>query len=1011
LHETWRKEDGGEKAEKEVNPKEGYDKYPSLMPKLLTLFQNSKECQEFFFHFSQSPLSITLPPTSATAFLLFSLSRYYKVPLIFISGRDLESLHADLLSLNQELADLGIEIIYFQPQPRIIARFNNRPANFILLLKEEDLNRKIPTDLEKARVFLRSGEKFSYERLLDYLADDYYPTDFVMEEGEFARRGSIIDFFPPDTEYPLRVEFFGDKIVSLRLFDPLNQRSVKELVEYEIFLPHYLKKEGETIRSLLKGEMIFLWRKEGKVFLHHQRQMALAKATDSKEFLEYHLSVLSPDIYLGNFKVLKSEIARGDFQYYIVVPQYLQERLEKILGEVAFYQSGSLSGGFLLPESKICLLTEKEIYGEPKIRPPKRKFKGLPVDELLALKKGDYVVHFDYGVGIFEGVKRLTFDNTEKDFLTIRYAGDDRLYLPIENLGLIERYIGSEERAPKIDRIGRSDWAKAKEETEIAANKFASELLDLYAQRATAEGFSFSSDSEWQMELESSFPYEETPDQLKALEEIKRDMERKRPMERLVCGDVGFGKTELALRAAFKAVQDFKQVAFLVPTTLLALQHYHNFKERLKNFPVRVEMLSRLLKKEEQKKISQDLKEGKVDIVIGTHLLLSDKISFKDLGLLIIDEEQKFGVRQKEEIKKWKRGVDVLSLTATPIPRTLYLSLTGIKDISIINTPPLGRKEIITEVSTWDEKKIREMIMREVCAGGQVFFIHNRIETIYRKEEELSRICPEIKIAVAHGRMREEKLARVYFDFLNRRYDLLLTTAIMESGIDMPNVNIIIIDEAHRFGLADLHQLRGRVGRGERQAYCLFIRPDKREITEEAKQRISALITYSQLGSGFKLAIKDMEIRGVGNILGPEQHGHISRVGFALYNQLLKDAVKRLRGEKILPEPELSLNIPAYIPEDFIPDSYVRVAIYKRILNAETEEEIRRLKEEIRDRFGRYPEIMENLFLIAQIRIYAKKKGIEQVVFQKGEIKLIKEGKEERCSGDLTLLLARLKEG
>ncbi len=964
---------------------------------IIELFSNSEEFQNLITFFSSHPhLRISFLPNSAKAFFLLALNKYLKLPVIFISRTGLETLYSDLTALRCE------RTILFQPTPSVLRRLLNLPEDTILLLSPLDLDYKIPA-LKDFLIILEKGRRLSYEQLINYLSTaGYYLTDFVTAEGEFARRGAIIDFFPATEQFPLRVEFFGDEIVSLRLFDPQTQRSLKELEEFELFLPQPNTSEGTPILSLLRRDAVFLVEDEG---ISVSRQFPLP----AEESFPYNLPISFPNIYLGNFSLLKSEIARGDYQYYIVVPEYLQERLERILGSLPIYLSGNLSGGFLLLNTRVSLLTEKEIYGQPKIRPPKRRFRGLPVDELLALKKGDYVVHLDYGVGRFAGVKRFTFDNIEKDYLVINYAGDDKLYLPVESLGLIDRYISSEETPPKIDRIGRRDWAQAKNETEIHCLLFAKELLNLYARREITKGFAFSGDTDWQMELESSFPYAETPDQLKALKEIKEDMESERPMDRLICGDVGYGKTELALRAAFKAVCDFKQVALLAPTTILCLQHYNNFCARLKRFPVKVEMLSRLLRREEKERIIREIAEGKVDIVIGTHLLLSNKVSFKDLGLLIIDEEQRFGVRQKEKIKRIKENIDCLSLTATPIPRTLYMSLTGIKDISLINTPPLGRKEIITMVSIWDEAKIREAIMREVSAGGQVFFIHNRIQGIYKVEEKLKRICPEIKIGVAHAKMSEERLSRVYIDFLNKRYDLLLSTAIIESGIDMPNVNTIIVDEAQNFGLADLHQLRGRVGRSDRQGYCLFILPDKEELTAEAKRRIAAIVTYSQLGSGFQLALKDMEIRGIGNILGTEQHGHISRVGFNLYCQLLREAVKRLKGERITPEPELQLDIPSYIPEGFIPDSHLRVAVYKKILLAESEEEIEKLKEEIRDRFGTYPEIMENLFLIARVRIYAKRKGITKVSLKGNEIKIIQEGEEKRYSGDLLKLLKILK--
>ncbi len=966
------------------------------MKKIIEVFFSSFEFQDFLTHFSSQPgLKLPIPPNSALAFFLLALKKFFPSPLIFI-GEELTSLFSDLLEIGEE------KIILFQPKPKVFKEILNLRKDLILLLREEDLSFKLPKEVDDLMLVLRRGP-FSYERLLSHLANaGYLLTDLVSEEGEFARRGSVIDLFPEESEFPLRVEFLGDEIISLRLFDPITQRTVKELEEFELFLSKS-QEEGEKISSLIPKESLTLIAEEGFLTITHQ-------FPPLDYYPDYYLPISSPEIYLGNFKVLKSEMEKEGYQYYIVGPEYLQKRLERILGDYPNYLSGSLSGGFLLPKTGICLLTEKEIYGRPKIRLPKRKFKGLPIDDLFALKKGDYVVHLEYGVGRFEGVKKEVFEGIPKDYLIISYAAGDKLYLPIENLGYLDKYLGPSDRPPKIDRIGKSGWDEAKLAAEEACAEFAQELLNLYARREVVSGFSFLPDSEWQMALEASFPYEETLDQLKALKEIKDDMESKRPMDRLICGDVGYGKTELALRAAFKAVNSFKQVALLAPTTLLCLQHYYTFKERLKDFPVRVEHLSRFLKREEREGIIKEIKEGKVDIVIGTHILLSDKITFKDLGLLIIDEEQKFGVKQKEKIKKLKENVDVLTLSATPIPRTLYLALSGIKDISLLNTPPLGRKEIVTEVTYWDEEKIRLAIMNEVKRGGQVFFIHNRIETIYKKEERLKEICPEVRMAVAHARMREERLAKVYSDFLNRRYDLLLSTAIIQSGIDIPNANTIIVDEAHTFGLSDLHQLRGRVGRGERQGYCLFIVPGRKNLTEAAKERIKAIVSYTKLGSGFKLALRDMEIRGVGDILGTRQHGHISRIGFHLYCQLLKETIAKMKGEKVSSEPELSLNLPSYIPEDFIPDGQIRVAIYKKILKAESEAEIEELKEEIRDRFGRYPEVVANLFSLGLIRIYAKEKGIRKIVRKGREIVFVREnGEEERYFGDWQEILSLLK--
>uniref|UniRef100_A0A7C3UPP0 Transcription-repair-coupling factor n=1 Tax=candidate division WOR-3 bacterium TaxID=2052148 RepID=A0A7C3UPP0_UNCW3 len=968
------------------------------MKLLREVFAHSIEFNNFLKQFTTNrSLCFPTPTKTILSFLLSCLKKIFPNPFVLI-------LKGDLTAIGEELKRIGEEeVIVFQGTPKVMEKILSPPKDFFLLLRDEDLNFSLPKKREEFLLKLKRGN-FPYERLLDWLTESgFLLTDFVSEEGEFARRGSVIDFFPEDHESPIRVEFFGDEIISLRSFDPLTQRSIKELEEVELFLPR--KGEGEKLSSLLPENSLFLIEEDGLSLLStHFGQRV-------KEFPLYQLPFSPPKVYLSNFKLLKSEIESGNFQYYIVCPDYLNHRLERILGEKPTYLSGFLSGGFILPETGISVLTEKEIYGTPKLRPPKRKFKGLTSDELLALKKGDFVVHWEYGIGQFEGVKREAFDNIPKDYLVIRYAEGSKVYVPVENLGFVDKYRGLSSKPPKLDHIGKWGFKRAKSEAERDCSRFAEELLFLYAKRAISKKVPFSPDSEWQEELEADFPYEETEDQIRTLAEIKRDMESEKPMDRLVCGDPGYGKTELALRAALKAVNDFKQVALLAPTTILCLQHFNTFSERLKKFPIRVACLSRFLSKEERERILREIREGKIDIVIGTHLLLKDEVKFSNLGLLIIDEEQRFGVESKEKIKKIKEGIDVLTLTATPIPRTLYLALSGIKEISIINTPPLGRKGVITEVINWDEEKIRFAIMREVARGGQVFFIHNRIRTIHKKEAKLKEICPEVRIAVAHAKMREDKLVKVYTDFLCGRYDLLLTTSLIQSGIDIPNASTIIVDEAHNFGLADLHQLRGRVGRSEKEGYCFFIVPETRNLTAQAKERIEVITTYTQLGSGFKLALADMEIRGIGNILGKEQSGHISRVGFNLYCQLLKSAISKLRQERINPEPELSLDIPSYIPEEFIPSPNIRVAIYKRILQAEREEEIHLLKEEILDRFGKYPEVMENLFLIGLIRIRAKEKGIRKIVLKGEKIKIINECKEIETTGDINTLLSLLKFG
>ncbi|MEO0190295.1 MAG: transcription-repair coupling factor, partial [candidate division WOR-3 bacterium] len=648
-----------------------------------------------------------------------------------------------------------------------------------------------------------------------------------------------------------------------------------------------------------------------------------------------------------------------------------------------------LKEGFIDINKKIVYLTESDIYGF--IPRKKTKFKGLFIDDLKGLKIDDYVVHNDFGIGQFKGLAHIDFEGRKVECLRIDYAGGDKVYLPVERLNQLERYIGSEGRPPKLSKIGSELWSKTKERVKKATEVLARDLINLYARRRLSPGFAFSKDSAEMQELEAGFPFEETLDQKKAIDDVKGDMESPEPTERLICGDVGFGKTEIAVRAAFKAALDSKQTMVLCPTTILAFQHYNTFSRRLKDFPVRIEMVSRFKSRNELKKILKDISEGKIDIVIGTHRLLTPDVVFKDLGLLIIDEEQKFGVLQKEKIKRLKSEIDVIYLSATPIPRTLYMSLVGIKNISVIHTPPAGRKEIITKIINFDDDEIKKIINFELTRGGQIFFVHNRIQTIETVKERLQKIIPKLRICLLHGRIKSEISEKKIIEFIEGKYDLLLSTAIIESGIDMPRVNTIIVNEAEKFGLADLHQLRGRVGRSEIQGYAYFIVATR--ITEETQKRLSALISYTTLGSGFRLAIRDMEIRGVGNILGKEQSGFVNAIGYHHYIKILNNVIQELKGKEISFEPVLNLRISGYIPADYIPSAYERTAIYKRLMDVQSEYELKILKEELIDRFGKYPETVENLFTISRIKLLALNINASEVNQSKDVIQFFYKGK------------------
>lgn len=984
------------------------------MQELYRLFTQSLTLAPFLQNLKEKKLiSVRNISGSARSFLAYSLLDYGSVVFLTNDTAEFNERSEEILALVGKKQTM---VVSEESVTQI--EFFKRTASqekFIAVTKKELINLPAPKieQLSNLSLKLKCGGVFKRDQLTNWLIDqDFELVDLVTEPGEFAVRGSIVDIFLEKLENPVRIEFFGDEVISIRYFDALNQRSIQPIESVEII--------GRKIPSFTTQPFLSILSAHYIILLENRSDQQISKLLPQKNITvvfdeikgNFDFGFLAPNIYLGNLAVLRAEIESANLTYYIVLrDRHQQERLQKILGEKPHYLVGKLNSGFIAPRDGYVVLTEKEIYGVPIMRLPRRKFKGLPVDNLLSLKKGDYVVHYNYGVGIFEGTKRLRINDKEKDFLYIRYAGAGKLYLPVENLNLLDRYIGTEEKPPTLDRLGSKNWLWIKAKAQKAAADYAQELIQLYAQRSLTKGFRFLADTEWQAELEAAFPFQETPDQSKAWEDVKKDMESDKVMDRLICGDVGFGKTEIALRAAFKAVMTGKQVVMLVPTTILAYQHYNTFKKRLAKFPIRVEMLSRLVKPKERQTIIEGLKNGKVDIVIGTHSLLKAVKSAKDLGLLIIDEEQRFGVRQKEAIKKLKLGIDALTLTATPIPRTLYMALVGIRDISMINTPPLGRKEIKTEVLHWDSEVIRTRIRQEIARGGQVFIVHNRIESLPKLVKRIQQLCPELRIVSAHGRMPERFLAEIYLDFVQGNYDILITTAIIESGIDMPKVNTIIVDRADWFGLADLHQLRGRVGRSREQAFALFIVPESDKISEASRKRLSAILQYSQLGQGFKLALRDMEIRGIGNLLGPEQHGHITRVGFNLYCSLLKEAVAKLKGEVPTIEPDLSFDVEAFIPEEYIPNSYERVAIYRRFLTAETKEEINAVKEELADRFGKYPAIMENLIKIAQIRVLARKQRIFKIRLKQNHITIFDEKTQKEFFGGLDKIIEELTTG
>lgn len=719
----------------------------------------------------------------------------------------------------------------------------------------------------------------------------------------------------------------------------------------------------------------------------------------------FNVSTKPMQNFHGQMNVLKAELDRWKKGRYTVVllgpDEERVKKLQRVLDdykiEIAFVEdgdkllpgtiqmiNGSLTSGFELPLQKLAVITEEELFNKKTQKKPRRQklSNAERIKSYSELKVGDHVVHVNHGIGKFLGIETLEINGVHKDYLHVKYQGNDKLYVPVDQIELVQKYVASENKDPKLYKLGGSEWKKVKSKVQSSVQDIADDLIKLYAEREAAKGYAFSPDGDMQREFEMAFPYEETDDQLRSVSEIKHDMERERPMDRLLCGDVGYGKTEVAIRAAFKAIADGKQVAILVPTTILAQQHYETIKERFQDFPVEIGLLSRFRTRKQQQETTKGLKNGTVDIVVGTHRLLSKDIQYRDIGLLIIDEEQRFGVTHKEKIKQLKTNIDVLTLTATPIPRTLHMSMLGVRDLSVIETPPENRFPVQTYVMEYNGALIKEAIEREMARNGQVYFLYNRVEDIERKADEISMLVPDARIAYAHGQMSENELEAVILSFLAGEYDVLVTTTIIETGVDIPNVNTLIVFDADRMGLSQLYQLRGRVGRSNRVAYAYFTYRKDKVLTEVAEKRLQAIKEFTELGSGFKIAMRDLTIRGAGNLLGAQQHGFIDSVGFDLYSQMLKEAIEERKGD--LPKQpessfEVDIEIDAYIPDDYIKDGHQKIEMYKRFRSLSSLPEIEELEEEILDRFGEYPEEVGYLFLISEMKIYAKNTKLESI--------------------------------
>jgi len=920
---------------------------------------------------------------------------------------------------------------------------------------------------EKSDALLRSWAEIGYQRV-----------NTVLEPGQFSQRGGILDVWTPAEKLPIRLDFFGDEIETIRRFDPASQRTVEkldsvlvtparefivsgdqeaELTEFYIPLLH---KESASLLNYLPQKTLVLIEDFSVVEsmvaeIEEQaiklRQESIDEGMLSPDFpipyLTYpellddfhnhsmlelgHSTSLINEDGIGNcfthderfggrlkpfVEYLTSVTERGE-QAVIVSRQI--ERLEELWKDTTndesstVFMEASLSEGFVLqdpPQLPIHLITDSEIFGweRPQPRTKQREVAETPETFYSDLQAGDYVVHIDHGVGRFIGLVQRELDSHHREFLAVEYDGGGILYVPVHQADRLTRYVGAEGVEPALDRLGGQEWHEKKSRVKEAVLEVAQEMLDLYARRNVVLGYSFKPDTQWQKELEDSFPYIETDDQKRAIADIKHDMESMRPMDRLLCGDVGYGKTEVALRAAFKAVMDGKQVAMLVPTTVLAQQHYETFLKRLAAFPVKVEMLSRFRSPKEQDDILLRLALGEIDIVIGTHRLISSDVQFKELGLVIIDEEQRFGVTHKEHLKKLRTEVDVLTLTATPIPRTLYMALTGVRDISNLNTPPEERLPIVTHVGPYSPKLVRQAILRELERGGQIFFVHNRVNTIDAMKAHLNQLIPEAQVDVGHGQMPEHELADVMHRFNAGDTDILLSTTIIESGLDIPNANTLIVDRADTFGLAQLYQLRGRVGRGAARAYAYFFRHRKLSPTLEGQQRLEVIAENTQLGAGYSIAMRDLEIRGAGELLGTRQHGHIQAVGFHLYTRLLADAVRRIRiaaGDRIKVGDALAVQLKSFnqpismpvnvdlplavgVPADYIADTDLRLRLYRRIADLRDETEIEAMMNEFNDRFGELPEMVQNLFYQMRVKLRAEKVGLASIGWETGQVVL-----------------------
>lgn len=947
-------------------------------------------------------------------------SGYERVSIV--EGKGEFSIRGGILDVYPPISSVPYRVEFFDDEidsirsfntesQRSIEKFNNIeifPAKEMILSKE-DVQRgytNIKEDLNKALESLRE-DKEARERIE---SSTLASLELLKENWNFENIDSFIPYFYEKTSNFL--EYMKDSIIIMndvqRCMGKLNSIHFEFTQNYAELLQRGSILLGQARLVVNKEEIIERLGLSSLIMLNSMIKDDKYFIPDIKQGFEQvslngyggKLDLLIEDIKSRKSKGYKTVILsgtrpRGERLVETLRDREIESVYRDVVDEIDYGQVvitfGNQIKGFEYPELKLSVISDKEVFGKSKRKATRVNKKGVgKIKSFSELKPGDYVVHTNHGIGVYKGIKQLEVQGHKKDYLELSYNSGDKLYVPVEQLDLVQKYIGSEGKSPKVNKLSGTDWIKAKNKVKRAINEIAEELVKLYAVRATLKGHKFSNDTVWQKQFEEEFPYDETPDQLNAIEEIKKDMESGKAMDRLLCGDVGYGKTEVAIRAAFKAVMDGKQVAILVPTTILAEQHYNNLVQRFSDFPIKIDMISRFRTSAQVKATLQEVKAGNIDILIGTHRVLQSDVQFKDLGLLIVDEEQRFGVTHKEKIKNIKKNVDVLTLTATPIPRTLHMSLTGIRDISVIETPPEERYPVQTYVVEYNDQLISDAILREIDRGGQVYFVYNRVNTIREMASYLSKLVPSARIAIAHGQMAERELEKVMLEFMKNEYDILLCTTIIETGLDIQNANTMIIHDADHFGLSQLYQLRGRVGRTNRIAYAYLTYKKDKVLTEVAEKRLKAIKDFTQLGSGFKIAMRDLEIRGAGNIIGAAQHGHMASVGYDLYCRMLEDTVRLVKGEidKEPFETTVDIKIDAYIPSEYIKDEVQKIEVYKKIASIDSKESMMDIQEEIEDRFSDIPPSLYNLINIAYIKAIANKSGIEEIKERNLEVEI-----------------------